>query len=199
MAAAPSFHNRIVHLERLVKSLMPPARAPETLMDERSESECGSMRLSASEVRYVGGDHWAAILDSIADLEDHFDREENFRLVDSPDQVQNYDGDPIGGLPVPHALLLYGCKRATSRAEILAALPPKSAVDRYVSRFFNCLDLVASCQCTILSILLRIPMADLLIAAVHAPSFLREASILFGFSADCRTPDIDRCQSILIV
>lgn len=176
--AVPSLHNRIVYLERLVKSLVPSSQAAgdqagsvhpldsgrirdpishspvDTTIEERSE--CGSMRLSASEVRYVGGDHWAAILESIADLKDHFDQEENLRLATSPDHVQDDDGrNPVGKPSSPHALLLYGCRRATSRAEILAGLPPKSAVDRYVSRFFNRLDLVAS-------------------SAVHGPTFVRE-------------------------
>jgi hypothetical protein len=101
------------------------------------------MRLSASEVHYVGSDHWAAILDSIADLKDHFDREENLRLANTLDVDES---DPVGRPRSPQALLLYGCKRATSRSEILAALPPKTAMDRYISRFFNRLDLVASCR-----------------------------------------------------
>ncbi|KAI1205253.1 putative fungal-specific transcription factor [Annulohypoxylon truncatum] len=181
--AVPSLHNRIVYLESLVKSLMPNPQiagnqnsgaiadmppppessrihdqvntSPEdTLMEERSEA--GSMRLSASEVRYVGGDHWAAILDSIADLKDHFDRDENLKLANTPDQTQDDSGgDPVGRPPSPHALLLYGARRANSRDEILAALPPKTAVDRYISRFFNRLDLVAS-------------------SAVHGPTFVRE-------------------------
>ncbi|KAI0892542.1 putative fungal-specific transcription factor [Annulohypoxylon nitens] len=178
--AVPSLHNRIVYLESLVKSLMPNPQAlgnqnagafagipphpdsgriyehaansvEDTLMEERSEA--GSMRLSASEVRYVGGDHWAAILDSIADLKDHFDQEENLRLANTPEQPQDDNGgEPVGRPPSPHALLLYGARRANSRAEILAALPPKNAVDRYISRFFNRLDLVAS-------------------SAVHGPTF----------------------------
>jgi hypothetical protein len=113
------------------------------LVDERSE--CGSMRVSPSELRYVGVDHWAAILDNIADLRDHFDREEHLRLANTPEQ--HLDDDNYSGrrLPPRHALLLYGCRQPTSRAEILAALPPKDAVDRYISRYFNRVDLVASC------------------------------------------------------
>lgn len=122
-------------------------------MDGRSE--CGSMRISASELRYVSGDHWATILDSIADLKDHFDREEQLRLANKPDQIQDDDGDGDDGgdslsrPPSPHSLLLYGCRLSVSRAEILAALPPKGAVDRYISRYFNRLDLVASCRCAL--------------------------------------------------
>ncbi|KAK3299647.1 uncharacterized protein B0H64DRAFT_389201 [Chaetomium fimeti] len=118
-------------------------------------SECGSMRMSASELRYVSGDHWTAILDGIADLKDHFDQEERFRLAQ--DDHDTVPGDATSGLLGPRStptLLLYGCRLPSSRAEILAALPPKSAVDRYISRYFNRLDLVHS--------------------IIHGPSFLRE-------------------------
>ncbi|EFQ96790.1 fungal specific transcription factor domain-containing protein [Nannizzia gypsea CBS 118893] len=118
-------------------------------------SECGSMRVTASELRYVGGDHWAAILENIADLKDHFDREEQLRLANSPEELDGNNSDPASKPRFPHALLLYGCRRPASRSEILAALPPKSAVDRYISRYFNCLDLVAS-------------------SVVHGPSFLNQ-------------------------
>jgi hypothetical protein len=186
--------DRLVQLERLVMSLMPdsadkpnPGPTPDlngkpgprdgvnpaepvhvdTSMD--GSFECGSMRVSDSELRYVGGDHWAAILDSIADLKDHLDREEELRLADSPDQIQDGDGDGDGGdsparARSPHALILYGCRRPASRAEILAALPPKGAVDRYISRYFNRLDLVCSGRCALFhllhSMIANLPDAD---------------------------------------
>ncbi len=114
-----------------------------------------SMRISAWELPYVGGDHWATVLDNIADLKDHFDREEQLRLVNNHDQIQDKGGDGDGGDSLmrpqsPHALLLYGRRRSASRAEILAALPVKATVDRYISRYFNRLDLVASCRCALL-------------------------------------------------
>ncbi|KAK4084727.1 transcriptional regulator family: Fungal Specific TF [Purpureocillium lilacinum] len=118
------------------------------------------MRASDSDLRYVGGDHWAAILDSITDLRDHLDRDEQFRLVgDGSDPAQNEAsvGESANGLPrwrSPHAMLLYGASRPTSRADVLAALPPKVVVDRYVARYFNSLEL-ASC-------------------IVHGPTFLKE-------------------------
>ncbi|KAE8389873.1 putative fungal-specific transcription factor [Aspergillus alliaceus] len=118
-------------------------------------SECGSMRISESELRYVGGDHWAAILDGIADLKDHFDHDEQVRLANTPDQVADEQGNGLARPRSGYALLLYGCRRPSSQEEILMALPPKAAVDRYISRYFNYLDLVSS-------------------SAVHGPSFLRE-------------------------
>lgn len=37
-------------------------------------SECGSMRITSSELRYPSGEHWVVILDSIAGLKDQFHR-----------------------------------------------------------------------------------------------------------------------------
>ncbi|KAK4145567.1 putative fungal-specific transcription factor, partial [Dichotomopilus funicola] len=183
-----AMYDRIVQLERLVKSIVPDPKTgsldsasdlasrfasltgsagagiapsisklsiadPPKPLDVRSEY--GSMRVSPSELRYVGGDHWAAILDNIADLKDHFDREEQDELAAPSDSQQGSDAvegqlddvveTDLDRLAVPqstHALLLYGCPLPTSRSEILAALPPKSAVDRYISRYFGRLDIV---------------------------------------------------------
>jgi hypothetical protein len=162
-------HDRLVQLERLVMSVMSnsaavanmnanndvgmPQLVPtptdtmpgDTPIDERSE--CGSMRISASELRYIGGDHWVAILEGIADLKDHVDREEQLRLAESPGQTADDLEDSSGNSNAPGrdgAFLLYGRCRPTSRDDILSALPPRYAVDRYISRYFNYLDLVSS-------------------------------------------------------
>ncbi|CAG7941552.1 unnamed protein product [Penicillium nalgiovense] len=113
-------------------------------------SECGSMRISESELRYVGGDHWAAILDGIADIKDHFDRDEQLRLANTPDQLSDEPAHDPSRPRSGYALLPYGCRKVASRGEILAALPPKAAVDRYISRFFNYLDLVSACSYSVL-------------------------------------------------
>jgi hypothetical protein len=109
-------------------------------------SECGSMHVRPSDMSYVGGEHWAAILDSIAVLKDHFEQDEEFRLSQDNHEALNPDGADRGPeLPSSQTLLLYGPHWPVSRLDILAALPPKSSVDRYVSRYFNRLDLV-HCQ-----------------------------------------------------
>jgi hypothetical protein len=176
--AVPTVHDRLVQLERLVASMMPksPNERPnasssaevcmppvpvritpaETMPIDTpvdGQSECGSMRISESELRYVGGEHWVAILDGIADLKDHLDREEQLRLAQSSDRVEDEHGvgnssEPFARPRSNGAFLLYRCRRATSRDEILSALPPKNAVDRYISRYFNYLDLVSSCRYT---------------------------------------------------
>ncbi|PYI13736.1 hypothetical protein BO99DRAFT_407273 [Aspergillus violaceofuscus CBS 115571] len=174
-------HDRLVHLERLVKSLMAdgrvshPQKPPQPLATPDSsssggirqesasgldtQSDCGSMQITGSELRYVAGEHWAAILDSIADLKAHCDREEQISLAETRTHLSEEEPPHFR-----HALLLYGCHRPTSRAEIIAALPPKAAVDRYISRYFHYLDLVAS-------------------AAVHGPSFLREYEAFWADSS----------------
>lgn len=159
----PGMHDRLVQLERLVKaiasnpnansnldvnSLSQPAKTPhlDTPFDGRFDR--GSMRVSASELHYVGGDHWAAILDSIADLKDRFDREEQLRLTVSPDQAQDNtrDAGNVDTHASRHSLLLYGGYQPASQTEIVATLPPKGTVDRYISRYFNHQELV-SCKC----------------------------------------------------
>lgn len=118
-----------------------------TLEPADSRSECGSMRISESELLYLGGDHWVAILEGIADLKDHIDRQEQLRLADTPSDhcsgEQESDTTPSKS---GHVLLLYGNRHSSSRDEIIASLPPKPAVDRYVSRYFNYLGLVSSCN-----------------------------------------------------
>lgn len=107
--------------------------------DERSD--CGSMRISASELLYVDGEHWTAILENISDLKDYLDRQEQLSLADTTDNDRNeYDE-----VTTP---LLYRRHPPFSRAEILAELPPKVTVDRYVARCFNRVDLIASCRCS---------------------------------------------------
>ncbi|KAF4900198.1 Fusarisetin A cluster transcription factor fsa6 [Colletotrichum fructicola] len=153
-----TLQDRLAHLERLVMTFGPEKSSSQlaesaqasvgTPIDDSSET--GSLRTGAADHSYVSGDHWGAILDSIADLRDHFNREEHFRLGESPEPASEPTQDVCGNtasgsFPPQRALLLYGCRPARCREEILSALPPKSTVDRYVSRYFNHLDLVASC------------------------------------------------------
>lgn len=159
--------DRLSQLERLVKSIGSKPDAGSNLdlnklsepaetqhLDDPADgrSDPGSLRVSTSDLYYVGGDHWAAILDSIADLKDRFDREEQLRLAISPDQIQDHTGDTgiVNEHASRHSLLLYGGYRPASQADILAALPPRNAVDRFISRYFNRQELV-SCRCAVLT------------------------------------------------
>ncbi|KAF8853621.1 hypothetical protein BDZ45DRAFT_67893 [Acephala macrosclerotiorum] len=90
--------------------------------------DCGSMNMDgAGNSSYVGSAHWAAVLDSISELKDHFEREEETRrLVKEVDETESHSNWPQ---------LLYGCPQVT-KAEILSSIPTRREVDRLVSRYF---------------------------------------------------------------
>ncbi|KGO66981.1 Transcription factor, fungi [Penicillium italicum] len=93
--------------------------------DSPAQSDGGSVWFSSSDPQYVGGTHWAAILDGIADIKKQLERE-NHGNLERPTML--------------HLFLLYGCKLA-SKEDVVVALPHRSAVDRYISQYFNRLDL----------------------------------------------------------
>ncbi|KAI0520878.1 hypothetical protein F5B22DRAFT_55238 [Xylaria bambusicola] len=150
--ARPSVQDRLVQLEQLVMNVIqnqnqnqtqtqtqtlsqtsvPHTGVPQQSTEEvfspptavSTPSDNGSLWLSANESRYVGGTHWAAILDGIADLKE--------------------DADQQGSGPRrSHPQLLYGCQ-PISKDAILGTLPPRPSVDRSISRYFNMLDLAPS-------------------------------------------------------
>ncbi|THC94288.1 hypothetical protein EYZ11_006224 [Aspergillus tanneri] len=122
-------------------SMMPSSGTGASLAPEGGDMPSGP---SDSEFHYVGGDHWVAILDGIADLKDRLDREEQLRLAGSPNRMKDEaDYEPGDASHKPRlgrkaatggAFILYGCRRVTSHEEIHSALPPEYAIDRYISR-----------------------------------------------------------------
>ncbi|KAF5578773.1 hypothetical protein FPCIR_11425 [Fusarium pseudocircinatum] len=94
-----------------------------------SPSEPGSMRLKSHGVgaSYVGSVHWAAVLDSISELRDHYEQEEEARLLATNDHVL---------LQSPGPRLLYEPVHIT-KADLLVSIPPRPVVDRLVARYFN--------------------------------------------------------------
>lgn len=114
---------------------------PEGLHDvPPSPSDYGSIRIRESGVSFVGSAHWAAVLDRITELRDHFEKEDEARARSSDPPVHLQ-----GHLLSPQ--LLYGCSMHTSLTSILDAVPPRSAVDRLVARYFNDLDMAAGKSC----------------------------------------------------
>ncbi|KAJ5160909.1 uncharacterized protein N7482_007913 [Penicillium canariense] len=92
----------------------------------------GSMRLTKSGASYVHGTHWAAVLDGIAELKDHFDRDDEARPRPHPLGTAQ---PPQVNLSGPQ--LIHGFTKVATRDEILASIPPRHIVDRLVSRYFN--------------------------------------------------------------
>lgn len=146
----PDVQDRLQHLETLVTSLMSrsgatagrqlPVRENSAPSTPASQPDPGTMSAHASDLPYVSGDHWAAILESIEDLKDHFSREQE----DNPSIGRADDVTSISATK-QHALLLYTSGHHASREEIIAGLPPRNVVDRQLSCYFNRLGL-AYCE-----------------------------------------------------
>ncbi|KAJ5947158.1 Fungal-specific transcription factor protein [Penicillium verhagenii] len=103
-------------------------------MPSPSPSDYGSIRLQGSGVSYVSSAHWTAVLDSIDELRDHFEQEDNSRMIGS-DAIQ-----PQVSFPSPQ-LLYGGGPLHVTPASILNSLPTRPTVDRLVARYFNFLDM----------------------------------------------------------
>ncbi|EFR01673.1 fungal specific transcription factor domain-containing protein [Nannizzia gypsea CBS 118893] len=144
-----TMQDRLKHLETLVVDLMQKTsdvqereNSPHTADDSNPfssgvdiantaspASDYGSIRLTASGTSYVNSTHWAAILNEISDIKDHFEREEEAQVGPQP-TVHN-----VSGWTGP--LLLHSSIKPMSREEILSLIPPRSTVDRLVSHYFN--------------------------------------------------------------
>ncbi|KAF4478620.1 hypothetical protein FAGAP_12266 [Fusarium agapanthi] len=99
-------------------------------------SEPGSMRLrnDGAGASYVGSVHWAAVLDSISDLRDHYEEEEEARMLATNDH---------GHLQSPGPRLLYEPIQ-TTKSDLISLIPPRPVVDRMVARYFNAQGVVPS-------------------------------------------------------
>lgn len=108
----------------------PPSEVDRSADDVSPDSDHGSIRLANSGVSYVHGSHWAAILDGISELKDHYGKEDEAQ----PDRSQ--DNKPSAP-PRTGPKLLYGCSELPTKQEIIASVPARAVADRLVSRLFN--------------------------------------------------------------
>lgn len=98
-----------------------------------SPSDYGSIRIQPTGVSYVSSAHWAAVLDSIADLRTQFAQE------DAAHSQLSYPVQPQANFPKPQ--LLYYSPVLETQAPILDSIPPRPVVDRLISRYFNIVDI----------------------------------------------------------
>jgi hypothetical protein len=96
-----------------------------------SPSDYGSIRIEGTGATYVGSSHWAAILDSIADL--------RTQLANEEDAAEARSAQPQAKYPKPQ--LFYYSPVFETQASIISSIPPRSVVDRLISRYFNVLDI----------------------------------------------------------
>ena len=114
------------------------AGSPSTAAGEETKAlqAFGKMQVSGQTMQYVGNEHWAAILDDIAEVKKAIgaDEDDDDSLPSSSEQVVECSPPNDG----PDLLLDAG--RTYSKADLLDALPPRMDMDRLVSRYFNSSD-----------------------------------------------------------
>ena len=103
-------------------------------------SEAGSLQMTSSGTNYVNSSHWAAVLNGIAELKDHFESERNSPA--SPDLHDPSIPERTG------PRLLYGCSKIPTRQEIIESIPPRQVVDRLVSRYFSSFEMSTGRYCS---------------------------------------------------
>ncbi|KAI0117827.1 fungal-specific transcription factor domain-containing protein [Nemania sp. FL0031] len=114
----------------VLKDLQPASFPIEDIQDDSSTiSDTSVIQSSDTGANYVNSEHWAAILDGIAELKEYFDKEKTERHVQLISHI--IPNDP------PGPQLLFGCSRPPEIGDILASVPPRPVVDRLVSQYFN--------------------------------------------------------------
>lgn len=130
-----SVGERIQQLENLVRSLMQQEEQqklniPDGAARASSRSlEHENLRLHSHGPNYVSNVHWAAVLDSISDLNDTYETEREAA-------IETYHDNTNRSQPIPGPRLFYEPIQAT-KDEIISSLPPRAAVDRMIARYFN--------------------------------------------------------------
>ncbi|KAL3705533.1 hypothetical protein TMatcc_009205 [Talaromyces marneffei ATCC 18224] len=132
-----SMQNRLKHLESLVKGAMasqPPdehqpihagATSHPPLPDNYAGMDISGRLVGLNDTTYIGGSHWAAILEDIEEMKGYF----------SEDIEETSLG--VGSTRPDISLLLNNTESPTTYKDLLAALPGRSMVNRLVSRYFN--------------------------------------------------------------
>ena len=154
----------------------------------QSKAQTGNLSMSPTASVYVGGAHWAAILDSISELKEQVQFEKDFVTVEIHD-----DQDKCG--EERPALLFENQGNGISKEALLAAMPARPTVDRLVSKYFNDIDMMLGVfQFTkrILSVknsLYANLFIYLEVPCLHTLTFLRQVCLLddhsFRGTPDC--------------
>ncbi|KAF4996034.1 hypothetical protein FDECE_12602 [Fusarium decemcellulare] len=105
----------------------------------RPNLEAGSLNTSASASSYVSGAHWVAILDSISELKEQVQSED--------EDISKDHEDPLIRAEDHKPSLLFGYQCNLSKEDLIATLPARPIVDRWVSEYFNDLDMMPHISC----------------------------------------------------
>ncbi|KAJ4255043.1 hypothetical protein NW762_009847 [Fusarium torreyae] len=96
----------------------------------------GNLSLTDDQTVYTGSSHWATILEDIQLLKDDLGDEFADGITEASPP---FDGDVMHQPPTPRISLLASATCLPTE-QILAQVPPRKVVDRYVSQFFNAFD-----------------------------------------------------------
>ena len=91
-------------------------------------SEAGNLRLQSHGSTYVSSVHWAAILDSISELNDVYETEREGAMLASTEYIPH-------SKPPALAFCMNPCRRLETRFSLQSQ--PRPVVDRMVARYFN--------------------------------------------------------------
>ena len=119
--------NRLIVFVALVDAL---ASAHQT---EQERSGDAAIKMQGSGLKYVSSAHWAAVLDGIAGLKEYFDQQDG----PQPSNSGEFSNSPNQELPGPQLLYCNAWLPNLTKAVILESIPPRSVVDRLVSRYFT--------------------------------------------------------------
>ncbi|KAH8697249.1 hypothetical protein BGW36DRAFT_378310 [Talaromyces proteolyticus] len=102
---------------------------------EKGQSELekdypGTILIEQNGTRYMDPTHWRAVLDQIAEVKEYLELTEDT----SPEEEFEEDSP---SLPISGPVLLFGNTASTTKANLLAAVPDRSAADRLVSLYLN--------------------------------------------------------------
>jgi hypothetical protein len=112
---------------------------PSSISSASTPSEGGNVKLNEPGRSYVSSAHWEAMLDDIAELKGHFEKESDMEGEECGSDPSSSPGFYSHAPTGPQ--LLYGGAPYNTKSEIIASLPPRHTVDRLVSLYFNWFDM----------------------------------------------------------
>ncbi|OJJ45773.1 hypothetical protein ASPZODRAFT_133641 [Penicilliopsis zonata CBS 506.65] len=98
---------------------------------EKQDGSSGTMLKDQDGTRYINPTHWQAVLDQIAEVKDYLSLYGN---TSSPEDIEE---ETTSFTDISAPSLLFDRSFSTNEAELLAALPARSTVDRLVSFYLN--------------------------------------------------------------
>lgn len=121
-----------VRTDAVSTSITTTQKPEQPTLPAQTSSESGTLHSSPAGTVYTGGAHWTAILDSISEMKDYFEEQEDIAAA----TPVTYNSAPCSR---DGPQLLFGCNNTVTKDDILAAIPERTIVDRLIFYYFNAL------------------------------------------------------------